>query len=194
MRHHDAANHLRNLFLSQPCGCADTFGATEAMRVSHFGGAPKVGWVLLFRGYSYINYLISPHRSPHMGKTPPHLISYIDGEEMNDQQRRGKTSIERKGTERRMNETHTFTENPYEPGQYEIRIKGHLDDRRTAGFEGLTVTREDSGCTKLTGRFDQAALHGLLRKVRDLGMPLLSVTQVQFNPTHPDRSQNGDKP
>ncbi len=92
-----------------------------------------------------------------------------------------------------MNETHALTENQYEPGLYEIRIKGHLDDRRAAGFEGLTVTREDNGCTLLTGRFDQAALHGLLRKVRDLGMPLVSVTQVQFNQTHPNRSKEGDE-
>jgi hypothetical protein len=87
-----------------------------------------------------------------------------------------------------MNETHAFTENHYEPGLYEIRIKGHLDDRRAAGFEGLTVTREENGCTLLMGRFDQAALHGLLRKVRDLGMPLVSVTQVQFYETYPDLS------
>lgn len=77
-----------------------------------------------------------------------------------------------------MKETHPFTENQSEPGLYEIRIKGHLDDRRAAWFEGLTVTREKNGCTLLTGRFDQAALHGLLRKVRDLGMPLISVVQV----------------
>ena len=93
-----------------------------------------------------------------------------------------------------MNETQALTENFYEPGLYEIRIKGYLDDRRAAWFVGLTVTREETGCAVLTGRFDQAALHGLLRKVRDLGMPLVSVTQVQFNQTHPDRSQYGDKP
>ena len=77
-----------------------------------------------------------------------------------------------------MSETHPVTENQYEPGLYEIRIKGHLDNRRAAWFEGLTITREDNGTTLLTGRFDQAALHGLLRKVRDLGMPLVSVVQV----------------
>ena len=78
-----------------------------------------------------------------------------------------------------MNEMHTPDEDYYEPGLYEIRIKGHLDDQRAASFEGMTVTREENGCTLLTGRFDQAALHGLLRKVRDLGMPLVSVVQVQ---------------
>ncbi len=77
-----------------------------------------------------------------------------------------------------MNETYVFTENQYEPGLYEIRLKGHLDNQRAASFEGLTVTREENGCTLLTGRFDQAALHGLLRKVRDLGMPLISVDQI----------------
>ena len=77
-----------------------------------------------------------------------------------------------------MSETHASTENHYEPGLYGIRIKGHLDNQRAASFEGLTVTLEENGCTLLTGRFDQAALHGLLRKVRDLGMPLVSVVQA----------------
>ena len=80
-----------------------------------------------------------------------------------------------------MSETHEFTENQYETEFYEICIKGHLDDRRAAGFEDMAVTREENGSTLLTGRFDQAALHGLLRKVRDLGMPLISVIQVQSN-------------
>jgi hypothetical protein len=77
-----------------------------------------------------------------------------------------------------MNEMQASTENYYQPGTYEIRIKGHLDNLRAAWFEGLTVTREENGSTLLTGQFDQAALHGLLRKVRDLGMPLISVTRV----------------
>ncbi len=88
-----------------------------------------------------------------------------------------------------MSETHKLTENNYEPGLYEIRIKGHLDILRAAGFEGLTITREENGRTLLTGWVDQAALHGLLRKVRDLGMPLISAIQVQFNETHPYRSK-----
>jgi hypothetical protein len=71
-------------------------------------------------------------------------------------------------------------EDQYEPGLYEIRIKGHLDDRRAVSFEGLTLTREGSGNTLLVGPVvDQAALHGLLRKVRDLGMPLISVIRVR---------------
>ena len=82
-----------------------------------------------------------------------------------------------------MSETYTTPEDHedlYEPGLYEIRIKGHLDDRRAVSFEGLTLTREGSGNTLLVGPvIDQAALHGLLRKVRDLGMPLISVIRVR---------------
>jgi hypothetical protein len=64
--------------------------------------------------------------------------------------------------------------------RYEIRIKGHLDHRWAGWFDGLTLTLEDNGDTLLTGRVvDQAALHGLLRKVRDLGMPLVSVRRVR---------------
>jgi len=82
-----------------------------------------------------------------------------------------------------MSETYTTPEDYedlYEPRLYEIRIKGHLDDRRAVSFEGLTLTREGSGNTLLVGPvIDQAALHGLLRKVRDLGMPLISVIRVR---------------
>jgi hypothetical protein len=68
----------------------------------------------------------------------------------------------------------------HEPGLYDIRIKGHLDERWGAWFGGLTITPEDNGNTFLTGMVaDQAALHGLLRKVRDLGMPLISVIRVE---------------
>ena len=77
---------------------------------------------------------------------------------------------------------------------YEIRLKGHLDDRWAEWFEGLTITLEDNGDTLLTGPvIDQAALHGLIKKVRDLGIPLVSVSQVQCNETHPYRSKKGDK-
>ncbi len=63
---------------------------------------------------------------------------------------------------------------------YQIKIKGHLDPRWTDWFGGMTITLEDNGDTLLTGPVvDQAALHGLLRKVRDLGMPLISVTRVE---------------
>jgi hypothetical protein len=66
------------------------------------------------------------------------------------------------------------------PGQYEIRLKGHLGSRWTAWFDGLTLTHDSDGTTIIRGLVaDQAALHGLLQKVRDLGLPLVSVTQVQ---------------
>jgi hypothetical protein len=79
-----------------------------------------------------------------------------------------------------MSVTHASIEDHDEPGLYEIRIKGHLDTRWTDWFEGLTITALDNGETLLTGMVvDQAALHGLLRKVRDLAMPLLSVTRVR---------------
>jgi hypothetical protein len=79
-----------------------------------------------------------------------------------------------------MSETHASTEEPYGPKRYEIRIKGHLDERWAEWFEGMTITREDNGETLLTGTVvDQAALHGLLRKVRDLGMALVSVVHVK---------------
>ena len=79
-----------------------------------------------------------------------------------------------------MSEIYGLTADTYEPGLYEIRIKGHLDDRWADWFEGLTITLEDNGDTLLTGPVvDQAALHGLLRKVRDLGIPLLSVNRVE---------------
>ena len=76
---------------------------------------------------------------------------------------------------------------PSEPLVYQIRIKGHLGRQWTDWFEGLTITLEDSGETLLSGAVvDQAALYGLLRKVRDLGMPLLSVIRV--NPGSADAS------
>jgi len=79
-----------------------------------------------------------------------------------------------------MSETHPSAEDQYQFGHYEICIKGHLDDRWADWFGGLTITLEDNGDTLLTGPVvDQAALHGLLKKVRDLGMPLISVNQVK---------------
>jgi hypothetical protein len=65
---------------------------------------------------------------------------------------------------------------PGQPMVYQIRIKGYLGSQWTDWFEGLTITLEENGDTLLTGQVaDQAALHGLLKKVRDLGMPLISV-------------------
>ena len=66
-----------------------------------------------------------------------------------------------------------------EGGSYEIRLKGRLDRRWAAWFDGLSLTPESAGTTLIHGPVaDQAALHGLLTKVRDLGLPLLSVTRV----------------
>ena len=71
------------------------------------------------------------------------------------------------------------------PGRYEIRLKGHLDSRWAAWFDGLSLTNESDGTTIIRGPVvDQAALHGLLQKVRDLGLPLVSVIQVE--PDQPD--------
>jgi len=81
-----------------------------------------------------------------------------------------------------MSETHPSTEDQYEPGFYEIRIKGHLDDQWADWFGGLTLTLKEDGNTLLTGMVaDQAALHGLLRKVRDLGMVLISVNRIELD-------------
>ena len=66
------------------------------------------------------------------------------------------------------------------PGRYEIRLKGHLDARWSAWFDGLTVTRDSDGTTLIHGPVaDQAALHGVLQKTRDLGLPLISVNYVE---------------
>jgi hypothetical protein len=93
---------------------------------------------------------------------------------------------------------------PAEPMVYQIKLKGHLGREWTDWFEGLAITLEDSGDTVLTGPVvDQAALHGLLKKARDLGMPLVAVNCVepgqaetpdaeqpyQVNRAHPNRSR-----
>jgi hypothetical protein len=71
---------------------------------------------------------------------------------------------------------------------YQIRLKGHLDLEWADWFGDLTISLEEDGDTLLVGPVaDQAALHGLLRKVRDLGVPLLSVTRVEADPSiHPE--------
>jgi len=67
---------------------------------------------------------------------------------------------------------------PVQPTIYQIRIKGHLDSQWTEWFESLTITLEANGDTLITGPvIDQSALHGLLKKIRDLGMPLISVNR-----------------
>ena len=78
------------------------------------------------------------------------------------------------------------TTDPDPPAIYQIRLKGHLGTAWADWFGGLTITLAEGGDTILTGPVaDQAALHGLLKKVRDLGLPLVSVNQVP-----PPRSQN----
>jgi hypothetical protein len=78
-----------------------------------------------------------------------------------------------------LSEKHAVNKYPDGTGRYEIRLKGHLDDRWGDWFGGLTIALEDNGDTLLTSPVvDQAALHGLLKRVRDLGIPLLSVNLV----------------
>lgn len=72
----------------------------------------------------------------------------------------------------------------HEDGRYEIRLKGHLDGRWAAWFDGLSLSHESEGVTVIRGRVpDQAALHGLLQKVRDTGLPLVSVTHIDADQT-----------
>ena len=76
------------------------------------------------------------------------------------------------------------TTNSSPPMVCQIRIKGHLGHQWSDWFEGLTIALEENGDTLLTGLvIDQAALHGLLKKVRDLGMPLVSVSPVESGQT-----------
>ena len=80
-----------------------------------------------------------------------------------------------------MSERHAATDDRHGPGCYEIRLEGHIENRWAAWFEGLSLTHESDGTTILYGPVvDQAALHGLLSKVRDLGLPLIAVTQVDL--------------
>jgi hypothetical protein len=78
-----------------------------------------------------------------------------------------------------MNTQGSSSEDQDAPKHYELRIKGLLDDRWAERFSGLTITREANGETCLSGPVaDQAALHGLLRNIRDLGVQLVSVRQI----------------
>jgi hypothetical protein len=75
---------------------------------------------------------------------------------------------------------------PGQPIVYQIRIKGHLSSQRIDWFEGLNITLEDNGDTLLTGPVvDQAALYGVLKRVRDLGLPLISVCPVEPGHVNP---------
>jgi hypothetical protein len=85
-----------------------------------------------------------------------------------------------------MSERHTPVPDRPEAGRYQIRLTGHLDARWATWFDGLTVTHESDGITVLSGPIaDQAALHGVIQRVRDLGLPLISVTQVEADQPDP---------
>jgi len=85
--------------------------------------------------------------------------------------------------------TENFTGNPEDLGLHEIRIQGHLDERWTDWLEGLTFTHETDGTTTLTGPLaDQAALHGVLNKIRDLALPIVSVRRVDHSRTTTETS------
>jgi hypothetical protein len=81
-----------------------------------------------------------------------------------------------------------------QPRVYQIRIRGHLSPQRADWFEGLTITMEENGDTLLTGTVvDQAALHGFLKKVRDLATPLLSVNYVEPNKRDTPEVKQGNR-
>ncbi len=84
-----------------------------------------------------------------------------------------------------MSDPHRSTEDQRSAGRYEIRLKGHLDERWAGRFDGLSLSHASDGTTIISGPVvDQAALYGLLRTVRDLGLPLLSVTHVEPGQAH----------
>ncbi len=86
-----------------------------------------------------------------------------------------------------MSETHPSTRDYDGAGRYEIRLQGHLDARWATWFDGLGLTNETDGTTTIHGRVaDQAALHGLLHKMRDVGLPLVSVTRITRDEPHSD--------
>jgi hypothetical protein len=85
-----------------------------------------------------------------------------------------------------MTERQTPAPDRSEAGRYEIRLTGRLDAHWGAWFDGLTVSHEGDGTTVISGPIaDQSALHGVLQRVRDLGMPLVSVTRVDADQSRP---------
>jgi hypothetical protein len=115
---------------------------------------------------------------------PHHISSYL--RQTNEGARSGLTPSEPQTEWRPVSEM--STDDRHGPGDYEIRLKGHLSSRWVTWFDGLTLTNESDGSTVIHGPVvDQAALHGLLQKLRDTGLPLVSVTQVEadsFDPLH----------
>jgi len=94
-----------------------------------------------------------------------------------------------------MSKPHASTDDRLEPGRYEIRLQGHLDTRWAAWFDGLSLAHQSDGTTAIYGSVvDQAALHGLLSKVRDLGLPLIAVRQVDPKQANrPDVNADADR-
>jgi len=91
-----------------------------------------------------------------------------------------------------MTERRTPTPDLPEAGRYEIRLTGHLDARWTAWFDGLTVGHQSDGTTVISGPIpDQAALHGVLQRVRDLGLPLVSVNRIEPDEPQPTGTDAG---
>ena len=87
----------------------------------------------------------------------------------------------------------TSTGHQPDAGRYEIRVEGRLESRWAAWFDGMTLAPASDGTTTISGPvLDQAALHGLLRKLRDVGLPLISVTQL--DPLQPRPSSNPASP
>ena len=93
-----------------------------------------------------------------------------------------------------MGTPHAATAEPHQAEWYEIRLKGRLNARWAAWFDGLSLTHERDGTTRIRGPVaDQAALHGLLQRVRDVGLPLLSVRRVDPAPASgPDGDADTD--
>jgi hypothetical protein len=89
-----------------------------------------------------------------------------------------------------MSDRHASTPCRHEAGRYEVRLKGHLDTRWAGWFDGLSLSNESDGSTVIRAEIpDQAALHGLLQKVRDVGLPLISVANIEA-----DRSDGATRP
>jgi hypothetical protein len=136
----------------------------------------------------------SSPKSSHVMMTPHHIFHYLLVAIKNGCEPVEIHPNRENCTRHCMSGTHALPEYHDGSGLYEIRIKGHLDDRWADRFEGLTITLEDDGNTLLFGPVaDQAALHGLLKRIRDLGIPLVLVNRVQFDETHPYHSKKEKK-
>jgi hypothetical protein len=87
--------------------------------------------------------------------------------------------------------SNTASVHPDGPRWYEIRLQGQLDKRWASSFDGMSLAAGSDGTTLLRGHLaDQAALHGLLQQLRDLGLPLLAVTQIENDQPH--NSESGE--